>query len=121
MAFPTTIENIERAELALGRALPAVLRQRLLRNNGGEIEALDAGWELHPVFDDSTRRTTARTTSHIIHETEFARGWAGFPEGAIAVAADGSGDRLILRAGSDAIELWSHETGEVSAVEIDWS
>lgn len=121
VAFATTIEQIERAERALGRKLPTVLRERLLRDNGGEVEALDTGWQVHPVFDDRSQRMTSRTTSHIVHETEVARGWPRFPADAIAIAADGSGDRLIVRAGSDEIELWDHESGELSSVEIDWT
>jgi hypothetical protein len=39
--------------------------------------------------------------------------WAGFPEDAVAVADNGSGDMLVIRKGSDEIELWLHETREV--------
>ena len=121
MAFPTSFTNIERAEQALGRTLPAPLRDRLLANNGGEIETEDGEvWQLHPVWDDSNPRTIARTMSHVVHETKEAREWQRFPAGAIAIASDGSGNHLVLRSGSELVEDWNHETGECSAVSIRW-
>jgi hypothetical protein len=120
MPFAVSPDRLDAAERALGRRLPAVLRERLLRNNGGEILCDDDGWQLHPVWDDSDRRTAARTTSHIIHETNEAKQWPSFPVGAIAVASNGTGDLLIVRADSDVVELWSHETGECVAAEVDW-
>jgi hypothetical protein len=84
------------------------MRRRLLTNNGGEIAVSGQTYELHPVFDDSNRRTIARTTSHIVHETEEARTWRGFPTGAISIA-DCDGDKLILLERSDQVHLWSHE------------
>ena len=50
----------------------------------------------------------------------MARERAGFPEGAIAIAEDGGGNLLIVRAGSDEFEFWDHETGEATAVDVDW-
>jgi hypothetical protein len=122
VAFPTSRANVERAEQALGRGLPTALRERLMRDNGGEIEVGDDdGWQLHPVWDETTRRTIARTTSHIVHETQEALSWPRFPEGAIAIASNGTGDQLILRAGSNDIEFWDHETGECSRVTVNWN
>ena len=67
-----------------------------------------------PVWDPTDRRTARRTANHLLLETSQARRWAGFPEGAVAVARNGSGDVLVLRAGSDVIEVWWHETREVT-------
>ena len=39
MAFPVDRRFIERAEQQLGRALPETFVQRLLGDNGGEVEA----------------------------------------------------------------------------------
>jgi hypothetical protein len=121
MPFPTTKANVERAEQALGRALPSAMRDRLVRRNGGELVADDdQGWQLHPVWDETDRRTIARTTSHLVSETEEARTWETFPKGAVAIASNGTGDLLILCAESEDVQLWDHETGTCSRVSVDW-
>lgn len=120
MPFPVSEERVEVAEQQLGRRLLPEHRARLLRSNGGEVHCDGDVWQLHPVWDDTDRRTIARTTSHLVHETEEARTWTAFPKDAIAVASDGSGDLLVVRAGSERAELWDHETGECSPVEVYW-
>jgi hypothetical protein len=119
MAFPVDKSRIDDEEVKLGKKLPALLRARLGRENGGELRAAGEVWWLHPVWDATDRRTIARTANHIARETESARGWAGFPEGAIAIAENGSGDRLILL--DEEIHIWDHETGEATRLDdIDW-
>jgi hypothetical protein len=122
MPFPTPEVRLADAEEQLGRRLPDELRRRLIRDNGGEIEADDDVWQLFSVWDPTNRRTTGRTTNHIVRETELVRrelpGY--FPDDAIAIAADGGGNYLILRIGSSQFELWDHETAESSPVEILW-
>ncbi len=120
MPFPVEVALIHEAERQLGRKLPMDLRVRLHRENGGEIRALGDMWRLFPVFDASDRRRVARTANHVVRETRVARERAGFPEGAIAIAEDGGGDLLIVRAGSDEVEFWDHETGESRVVDVDW-
>lgn len=57
MAFPVDESRIRAAEEALGRTFPDVLRERLMSENGGEIDDTDEGyWFLYPVYDDSDRR-----------------------------------------------------------------
>jgi cell wall assembly regulator SMI1 len=128
--FPVDEERVVAAEDALGRRLPDELRQRLMRDNGGDAEAVPSGegaqrdfdphWELHAVWDDSDRKRAARSANHIVRETAEARGWAAFPEDAIAIASNGTGDRLILQRGSDEFAHWDHETGAVQGVEVSW-
>lgn len=124
MGFPVEEGRIADAEGELGRRLPSVLRERLLRNNGGDVEASkgvdDDGWQLHPVWDDSDRKRAGRTANHIVLETAEAREWQGFPEGAIAIASNGTGDRLVVLASTDEVFWWDHETGEAQAAEVDW-
>jgi hypothetical protein len=120
MPFPVDIALIEEAERQLGRTLPTELRSRLHRDNGGEVEAADDTWRLFPVLDSSDRKRIARTANHFVRETRAARGCAGFPDGAIAVAENGGGDYLIIRAGSEQVELWDHETGASEPVDVDW-
>ena len=119
MAFPVADCFIVAAEEALGRRLPEPLRTRLARSNGGDIEAGDDEWRLHPVRDDSDRKRLARSANDISRETEIARRWPHFPPDAIAVATNGSGDVLVLIPQSDDVHLWDHETGAISAVAVD--
>ncbi len=119
MPFPTSEEFVAAAELQLGIALPDSLRARLLQGNGGELEATGDSWTLFPVADTSDRKRLTRTANHIVLETQNARRWPGFPELGVPIAANGSGDYLILlpdRPGSSqlgsGVFLWDHETGE---------
>ena len=110
MAFPVAEDKIQAAEETLGRRLPDSLRERLLQNNGGEvIDDEGNDWILHPVRDDSDRKRLARTANDIIRETESAREWEDFPENAIAIANDGTGDLIVLLPDDDAFYIWSHE------------
>ena len=120
MPFPAEEERIEAAEAELGRRLPPPVRERLRRDNGGEVSVGGEPWQLHPVFDDADRRRAARTASHVVHETAEARGWDGFPPDAVAIASDGTGDRLIVAAGSDDVARWSHEDAATEPVDVDW-
>jgi hypothetical protein len=74
-AFPASEELVAAAEAKLGRQLSAPHRQRLISNNGGQIRAMSDTWTLFPVWDPSTRKTTA--TRH-----------PAFPPGGQPVTAD---------------------------------
>ena|SRR5690606_4547748 len=129
MAFPTTERFIEEAEAKLGVSLPIWLRARLLTENGGTIEAADDYWELFSVFDTTDRKHIARSSTNIPGETESARDWPGFPPSAVAIAADGSGDLLVLLPTTDnpavlgpTVYLWQHEAGELPVpVEVSYA
>ena len=120
MPFAVDLNLIQEAENQLGRRLPADLRVRLSRSNGGEIGVSGDSWTIFPVWDPTNRKTMIRTSNHIIRENASARKWPGFPQEAIAIATNGSGDFLISRAEDDFIEIWDHETGQMEPVEIDW-
>jgi SMI1 / KNR4 family (SUKH-1) len=120
MGFPTDESRISEAERELGLTLPRELRQRLLRNNGGEILAGGDPWELHPVWDPSDHKRASRSANHIVKETQNARRWEAFPRDAVVVASDGTGDFLIIRPGVAQIQIWLHETGEVANIDIEW-
>jgi len=121
VAFPTSQTRISAAESSLGVRLLDAHRARLAANNGGTVACEGQEWQLHPVFDDTDRRTTSRTASDLVHETREARSWSGFPEDAIAIASDGSGNSLVFRPARGMIERWDHETSECIAVDVDWS
>lgn len=120
MPFPVEMTLIHQAERQLGRTLPMDLRVRLHRDNGGDVRAAGDAWRLFPVFDSGDRQRTTRTANDIVREARSARERSGFPEDAIAIAENGGGDYLILRAGSEEVKLWDHGTGETEPVEVDW-
>lgn len=120
MAFPVDEAVISAVEKQLGRRFPASHRERLMKNNGGEIRAADDIWQLHPVFDRSDRKRIARTANRILRETASAQEWTGFPESAIAIAANGTGNLRVLMPDDDGVHRWSHETGTVEPVEVLW-
>ena len=121
VAFPVSEHLLRAAEQELGVSLLPAHRARLARNNGGEVECVDDVWQLHPVWDDTDRKRAARTASHIAHETREARRWKNFPSDGIAIAGNGTGDRLLFRRDAGVVEFWDHETGECSPVDVDWA
>jgi cell wall assembly regulator SMI1 len=131
VAFPVDEQRVVHAERELRRRLPTELRDRLTRENGGEITAMpirddeksntfDPYWDLHPVWDDSDGRRAARSTSHIVRETAEARAWPDFPEDAIPFASNGTADRLVVMPDSDDFLYWNHEDGSTLAVRVWW-
>lgn len=122
MAYAVPASAIDAAERRLGRTLPPLLRERLLRDNGGEVNATGDVWQLHPVWDGTSKRTMRKTAAHLVTETESARSWARFPRGAVAIASNGTGDLLLLLPEDDDVKHWNHATGEVTpGVQVDWS
>jgi cell wall assembly regulator SMI1 len=128
--FPVDEARIADAERELGRRLPRELRERLMRDNGGEITAMpvredeqsdfDPSWDLHPVWDDSDRRRAARTASHIVREAAEVRMWPDFPDGAFPFASNGTADRLVVLPDSDDFLYWDHEHGTTLSVRVWW-
>jgi len=112
MAYPVDESRIREAEALLGRTLPDAMRARLVRDNGGHVACDGDEWQLFPVWDPTDRRTMRKTANHLVAETAQAKRWTRFPPDAVAIAANGTGDLLIPRAGGDLVEIWRHETGE---------
>lgn len=125
MPFDLQESFVVAAERALGARLPASYREAMMRSNGGERDAEDDTWWLHPIADASDRKRQSRTANHILHETRRSSARAGFPEGALAIAHNGSGDQLILlRSGevyAPEVYVWWHETGEVRQIAADFT
>lgn len=113
------------AERELGARLPKSYRLAMLRENGGEIETDDDGWQQYPIADTSDRKRLSRSANHILKETESCRGWARFPENAVAIAGNGAGDQLVLLIQNEAfapeVYAWLHESGELEKVADDFS
>jgi hypothetical protein len=110
------------AEETLGRKLSEQHRQRLIRENGGEIRALREYWTLYPVWDATNRKTMGRTANHIVRENQaLRREWPDiWPEGYIAIADNGGGDYLVLLPGDMVVRSWDHETGVLTPVDVRW-
>ena len=107
----------------MGVAFPPGFVDRMLKLNGGELEAGDDVWQLYPFLDSSDRTRMKRTCNDIVHETAFSRSCAGFPAHAVAIGGNGGGDQLILLPDPEHPEqltenlfVWDHENGDVSEV-----
>ncbi len=123
MPFPLDQKWIDAAEQELGKVLPDGYKNRLKRDNGGEIDVIGDSWILHPAFDQSDRKRLKRTCNHVLAETRSSKSRIGFPEDAIAITANGSGDLLILLVDEESgasydsmVWFWNHETGQVEPV-----
>lgn len=128
MPFQVDERSVKSAEETLGVKFPLSYREKMKRHNGGEIYVDSECWTLYPFFDSSDKKRIKRTANHIIHETQQAKSWAGFPESAIAIAGNGSGDQLIfIRAEgnpsilTESIYMWSHEARETTKIANDFN
>jgi hypothetical protein len=126
MAFPTTEDRIAAEEAKLGLRLPSEYRNRLISQNGGELETAGDVWQVNPVFDSSDRKRAGRTASHIYRETQQALQWHGFPVGAVAIASNGTGDLLVILPGKGGsldgrVHYWDHETGKIEPTPLDFT
>jgi hypothetical protein len=126
MAFPTTENRIAAAEAQLGTRLPAEYRNRLMSQNGGELETADDDWQVFPVFDSSDRKRASRSANHIVRETQQAATWPGFPKGAVAIASNGTGDLLVFLPRDNEqldgrVQYWSHETQDCMPTALDFT
>ena len=120
MPFDLSDEFIIAAEQALGAALPDDYKAAMRQSNGGEVEANTDSWTLYPIADKTDRKRLARTANHILVETQGCREWPKFPEHALAIACNGTGDQLVYLRNGHCFGLkvyaWSHETGELEVV-----
>jgi len=120
MPFPVAERWIVEAEPKLGVRFPDGFRLRMQANNGGEVVAADDAWQLYPIYDQPDRKRIRRTCNDIVRETGSAREWAGFPQHAIAIGSNGSGDQLVYVRNPNSKELlvaelfvWNHETRQL--------
>lgn len=125
MPFDLAESFISAAEQLLGATLPEAYRVTMLKKNGGELEIEDDVWQQYPIADTSDRKRISRTINHIIKETQHLKSWPGFPEEAVAIAGNGSGDQLVLlKAGASfgqEIYIWAHETGQLQKIANNFS
>ena len=126
MPFPVDIQFVKAAEQLLGVLFPPSFVVRMVRQNGGEVFAGGDCWQLYPFFDSSDRTRLKRTCNDIVRETKSDRDRPGFPSKAVAIATNGTGDRLVLIAAEDGmlsheVYWWDHETDALNKVADDFS
>lgn len=126
--FPVDVKFIRAAEENLGVRFPAGFVGRMTRLNGGTAQVAGDVFEVHPIFDSSDRKRAARTSNDVCRETAYMRReWPDFPQDAVVVAQNGSGDRLVMfpdptpGALGQPVFHWDHETGEVVRVVDDFA
>lgn len=127
MPFPISEPELAKTEAKLGVRFPESFRQKMMEDNGGEVQAGGDSWALYPFLDTSDKKRLKRTCNDIARETQAAKLWRGFPANAVAIAANGGGDLLVLlpdqatpSALGSTVHLWSHETGELTRVAEDF-
>ena len=123
MPFPVDIRYIIETEKELGLEFPDNFKNKMLRENGGELTTETDDWQIFPFFDRSDNKRISRTINHIILETKQAKEWNNFPQESVAIAANGFGDFLILfpkennkKKLSEEIYIWFHETGDIEKI-----
>jgi len=125
MPFDLAERFIRAAEEELGAPLPFSYRQAMMASNGGELAAYDDIWILHPILDKSDRKRLSRSCNDILRETRMMQDWPDWPENAVAIADNGSGDKLLfLREGllyQPEVYIWLHDTGDVISVAQNFS
>ncbi|KRB79905.1 SMI1/KNR4 family protein [Noviherbaspirillum sp. Root189] len=124
MPFDLNERYVAEAEAKLGAVLPASYRSAMMVANGGEIAVGAEDWFLYPILDQSDKRRIARTCNDIVAETKTQAEQANFPSHAVALGNNGAGDQLLFLRAGDAFEpsvyVWSHETGELTRVVVDF-
>jgi hypothetical protein len=122
MPFPLDHRYVQQAQEKLGRTLPLGYVARMCRNNGGEVEVGSDVFNLYSILDSTDRKRLARTCNDIVRETASAAQWPRFPEGAVAIGDNGTGDKLLFLPDpeaaryADAVYWWDHETGDLQLV-----
>lgn len=123
MAFDISEEQVQLTEAELGRRLPSAYRAAMMAKNGFIVFSEEDEWDLYPIKDRSERKRLSRSCNDVIAETKSAQGWKGFPEGALAIGGNSTGDVMILLpspsdpvAYGEEIFAFRHETGEVRSL-----
>lgn len=122
-----TRKNIAKTQLKLGVIFPNEFKEKMTIENGGSIEQFDNSWTIYSFSNESDRRRLRWKRSDITGETKNARQLAHFPSGAVVIAGNETGDKLILlptgngRRLGENIHKWTRETGEVTLIAEDIS
>jgi SMI1-KNR4 cell-wall len=126
MPFPVDEQYIAATEGTLGVVFPESYRSAMGVDNGGDVATVDDDWSLFPFLNKVNPQMLSRTCNDLLLENEGARQVHGFPENAVAIAANGSGDYLVflredpLRLSSE-VHIWRHEDGALEMAAHDFS
>ena len=129
MPFPLDYKFIIATEEQLGFNFPEQYKAKMQIENGGEfsISMSDSdeyeegddieAWWLFPFQDTSDIKRIKRTMGHIVEEHKSTREIEDFPANSVAIANNGAGDYLLMRADEDSqlgeeIYLWRHDDSE---------
>jgi hypothetical protein len=82
------------AEQKLGAVLPWSYRQAMRASNGGQVLACGIVWDLDPNLDASI--ASAETSLQRYPARDPRRVGSGWPENALAIAGNGTTDKLVL-------------------------
>jgi hypothetical protein len=127
MPFPIERQWIDAAEEKLGTRFPSSYKAAMAKRNGGSVQAMDGEWELYPIRDDSSPERTRRTVNDVVYETLESRTWQDFPSKGVAIASDGTGDKLVFISLGEGLPLrptvywWDHEYGHMREVADDFA
>ncbi|QDU47763.1 SMI1/KNR4 family protein [Gimesia panareensis] len=123
MIFPVEERFIVETEKKLGMKFPPDYVNKMMKENGGEIQTPPDAWVLYPIFDTSDKKRLKRTCNDVVRETQNARDWTEFPDDAVAIGSNGCGDQLVLLRDKnspdvlgDEVFWWDHETGALNMV-----
>jgi hypothetical protein len=122
MPFPIDEIFVKKTEAKVRAAFPESYRTKMMGENGGEIVIGEDTWFLYPILDETDKKRASRTGNDIVHETESAKKWRGFPPNAISIAHNGEGDLLVflIDAGAgkmgEAVFVWNHDNGSLETL-----
>jgi hypothetical protein len=109
----------------MGVKLPDTYRTAMMNQNGGSIICSGETWTLHPIWDKSEKKRLKRTANDVVRETAVMASWTGWPNNAVCIAGNGTGDALIFFSDSNScvpvVYRWSHETGQTEKMASDFS
>ena len=109
----------------MGTTLPTSYGAAMIAENGGEVICDNDTWKLHPIWDKSDKKRLKKTANNVARETKAMRGWTAWPDSAVCIAGNGTGDVLVFLANGcnckPAIHRWSHETGLTTKMQHNFS
>ncbi len=125
MPFPLDEKYILEAENELGVEFPDSYKEKMLIENGGELDVEFDCFDLFPFWDKSDKKRLARTCNSVVRETLNERTHYRFPENLIAIGNNGGGDLLVFKIESNGkLEntlFWlDHENEELNFIANDF-
>lgn len=127
MPFPIDEKFIKETENNLLTKFPDSFRNKMVKQNGGELLINDEDWQLHPFLDKSDNKRISRTCNDIVKATNTAKEWSNFPKNAISIGENGYGDHIIFlqfennKELDNSVYFWNHETGDSEKIADDFS